>query len=224
MLTKNFNTLVFVILFFFSQQELLSQEGYEIINDSSYIFNIHPNLPSLIGKFSIFEAKEDNDPTNIYRISLYDLKDSSLSQEIIDTSDYFNFNADIIFSDFNFDSFKDISLVVFRDTRGQALYDYWIFNPQTNLYELNYEFSGLLDCYVTLDSLTKTIISECRGGCGGLCFHNSIYKVEKNKLLLIEENFTEQEIFDDRSRIKVITKKMIGGKMQITDIQFIDEE
>uniref|UniRef100_A0A832LK28 Uncharacterized protein n=1 Tax=Ignavibacterium album TaxID=591197 RepID=A0A832LK28_9BACT len=224
MLTKSFNTLAFIILFFFSQKELLSQEGYEIIYDSSYIFNIHPNLPSMIGRFCIFEAKEDNDPTNIYRISLYYLKDSSLFQEIIDTSDYFNFNEDIIFSDFNFDGFQDISLVVFRDMRGQALYDYWIFNPIKNLYELNYEYSGLLDCYVTLDSLTKTIISECRGGCGGLCFHNSIYRVEQNQLILIEEIFTEQEIINDRSRIKIITRKLINGEMEITDIQFIDEE
>lgn len=221
MLINIFNFLLFISLLL--PIELLAQKDYALIYDSSYIFNIHSNLSPVIGKFTILKTKDENKRTNIYKISIFNFKDSSLSQEIVDTSDYSNFWPDIIFNDFNFDGYKDISLVTFRDVKAQALYDYWIYNPQTHLYELSDEFSGLLSCEVVLDSTSRTIISTCRDGCGGLCFTISVYKIDENHLVLIEETNAEQEITNDKWRIKVTTQKLIDGEMKITNVQYQDE-
>ncbi len=205
-------------------QRSLSQNIDDIIiYDSTYAFNIHGALPSLVGRFHIYGTKKDDEKISIYNIKLLNMGDSSLFQEIIDTSDTFNFWEKIQIADFNFDGFKDISLVMSRDAIGQAQFDYWIFNPQKNQYELNNEFSGLLACEVDLDSTKKTISSTCRGGCGGMCFTSSVYRIEGNDLVLIEETNAEQEVTDDKWRIKVTTQKLIDGKMKITNVQYQDE-
>jgi hypothetical protein len=148
----------------------------------------------------------------LYELKFFNLSNNSLFTQVIDTVYDFYSWPDFEFGDFNFDGSLDLWTVIDRDAKAQPSYHFWIFNPATNTFEINQEFSDSLVCNLDINSRDSTISTGCQGGCAGMCGSGSTYKIVNNHLLLIETSGTEQVEVNDEWKLRSFTNKLINGK------------
>jgi len=224
MIKFNQKKLIFFILF--SPSILFPQSSNNLVTkilyDSTYQINISSQLPPLTGKFKIYELQNGESYSSVYNIQFFNSKDNTLFCAIIDTIFDFTYWPDFELADINFDGFKDVWTIIHRDVKAQPSYHFWIFNPQKHSFQLNKMFTDLLVCNLEINSEDSTISSGCQGGCMGFCGSEMIYKVSNNCLVLIESNESEQVEINGESKIQYTVRKLINGKMKVTEESYSD--
>jgi hypothetical protein len=113
--------------------------------------------------------------------------------------------------DFNFDGYLDLALVNWMGGTGNVGYCIWLFDPKTEKYTLNAQFSELIGNH-KLDPSAKTITTSSNGSAdtGSL----QIYAVRENKLVLILEEV--QEGAKGKCPIHWLRREQRDGKLVVT--------
>ncbi len=150
--------------------------------------------------------------STVYKAKLIIKSTNKLIQDISDTSNQC-IVADYEFLDVNFDGYLDIRFVDNIDMAANTSYHYWIFDKQMKKYVFNKSFSEVLINELNIDSINHTIQSTCRIGCAGRCESVYVYRVESEKLILVEQSIDSEEYVNDE--LQIITKhyKLVNGEM-----------
>ena len=183
MLNNNKSKFIFSLILF--SNLLFSQTSENIVTkilyDSTYKININSQLPPFIGIFKIFELQNGETNSSLYDLRLINSIDNSLFYALKDTIIDFTYWPEFEFEDVNFDGFLDFWTIIDRDVKAQPSYHFWTFNPPTNTFKINQEFSDSLVCNQDINPSDSTISSGCSGGCMGHCGSERIYKVINNR-------------------------------------------
>lgn len=127
-------------------------------------------------------------------------------------------NSGLVVDDINFDGVDDIALRTGNEgAYGGPSYTIYLYQPQsktfvenTALTQLASENLGLFD----VDPKNQTLATFTKSGC---CWHqSSIWKIDQNKPVLIEEVTEEADISADRPTLLITTRKWVNGEWQTT--------
>lgn len=171
--------------------------------DSVYVVRVSPALATYY-----LRLIEREDTTGEYTSWNYELRirrfvEGPILQDICgESGSPFDFMAPdeypgIEFADLNFDGFPDIKMFNNRAANGiNAGYAAYLFNPATEKFSYNEQFSDILGgTGIELDPVKKEITSSGELGCLGRCWSIDTYKVIGDSLILIRRIEQEQ---DDR--------------------------
>jgi len=86
------------------------------------------------------------------------------------------------FDDFNFDGYLDFSILVDKGATGNSSYNFYLFNPQRQIFEQPKHWPYL--CSPEFHPEQKRIISRGNGGAAGMVFGQSEYLVIGSRLIL----------------------------------------
>ena len=154
---KLFLIIIFISNLVFAQSK--ENQTSEILYDSTYQVSINHNLPTLIGKFKITEMYNGEAHSDLYELKFVNPYNGLLFSQVVDTGFDCGYWPEFKLADFNFDGYLDLWTVISRDTRAQPRYHFWIFNTQTNTFEINQEFTDSLVCDLDLNPRDSTISS-----------------------------------------------------------------
>ena len=171
---------------------------------------IHPTLPQFIFKLIGTQERPDDD-IEIKTIEIHQDNESQPIQ-IIKTSAIPTITEDYVafkIEDFNFDGYKDISLMQFSGLVN-AQYIYWLFEPKLGTFIQNAQFSEMITSPWEIDSENHSILSYWRWN--ALHQGTNYYKIINNQPVLVRQ---EEEIFMSEDIMKVIVSERVGNEMKI---------
>lgn len=228
---KNYKTIITIILYLFSYQFIFSQNNSQIQN-SSTVFDttLSFTLNKFFEPYFVHFVIIDSNDITIYSAKIYNNKKVFI-QSINDTINFMgkearmmvdrfsaepqnpNFNDDISFVDINFDGYTDIKIKSLVSVQGQSDYSFYLYNPGSNNFIYNKEFSNLC-CNLSLDYKSKEIsISDYTWQ--DETWKKWTYKVIDNKPTLYtiqtEHVYTE----DNKQKFRTIIEKLINGEMKV---------
>jgi hypothetical protein len=115
-------------------------------------------------------------------------------------------------NDWNFDSYKDITICTDISAKGNASYLIWIYSPKLKKFILNNQLSELFN--LKLDSITKTIKSNFKEG------QNESWKTLKyrnHKFITIDALIIEKYLSNSRGIcVKTTRTKRINNRIKTT--------
>lgn len=128
-------------------------------------------------------------------------------------------NSGLVIDDINFDGQDDIALRTGNEgAYGGPSYHIFLYHPEsktfvenTALTQLGSENLGLFG----VDPKTKTLTTFTKSGC---CWHqSSVWKIDNNQPVLIEEVTEAAEINTDPPTLLITTRKWVNGEWQTTE-------
>ena len=131
---------------------------------------------------------------------------------------YGNNNSGLVVDDINFDGIDDIALRTGNEgAYGGPSYTIYLYQPRsktfvenTALTQLGSENLGLF----SVDPKTQTLTTFTKSGC---CWHqSSVWKIDQNKPVLIEEITEEADISADHPTLLITTRKWVNDAWQTT--------
>ena len=127
-----------------------------------------------------------------------------------------NFNNDISFVDINFDSYTDLKIKSFVTMKGTSEFNYYLYNPDSNKFIYNKDFSNL-DGNLSLDAKLKEITSTIYEWQEETNY-TDLYKIIDNKPVLVMSKI-KGVLLEDRSKGKnqryyIHIEKLIDGEMK----------
>jgi hypothetical protein len=111
--------------------------------------------------------------------------------------------------DMNFDGYLDFRVLSFVMMRGQRFYNFWLYNPEKEIFEENIPLSETWD--VEFDHENKTVISSARL-VGPFDVRNETFTLKNGKLVLQHSEESEENPMKDHEG-HIIMKKRIDGKL-----------
>jgi uncharacterized protein (UPF0297 family) len=114
----------------------------------------------------------------------------------------------VSFDDYNFDGFKDLALLTMQGTSNYQQ-NIYLYHQAQKQFVLNANFSQIECLYA--NPKKKLLYSHVKGGYAGLIFTNKVFKIEKNKPVLIEK--IEQELLGDTQEFLKKVYLPVKGKM-----------
>lgn len=142
--------------------------------------------------FTLITSKEKGDYyAHVSGINIYQQKTDCLIQHLTVDCQLQSYNS-LEAGDFNFDGYKDFSIFEYHHAGPNITSLYFLFDPKTKMY---FE-SGFKGVSLQFDEHSKTI-AEHNQCCGGRQHTTAIYKVVKNKMVLLEQHCY---IYDERKQ------------------------
>ena len=182
----------------------------QIYLDSTFSIQINPSLPPLVATFTVTTDYKFGSHV-IYHIIFRNISDSSLFQEVVDTSDIFD-ESELNFLDINFDKYLDFNLVTSVGSQGSHGYHYWTYNKNIRRFEKNQDFEEVCG-EIKLDPSKQLI--HTTNYWGSTCC-NETYRIQNGKPLEIECETLEQVLDRNGHPIWHTTiEKLINGKMKV---------
>jgi len=194
---KNYKLLILLIIYFISPSSIFSQTNDSIsVFDTTISFTLHKNIKPYSVHFVIIDSVE----VTIYKTKIYN-NNRYLIQSLDDTINFMgkesrmmvdrfsydppnpNFNNDISFVDINFDGYTDLKIKSFVTMEGTSEFNYYLYNPDSNKFIYNQEFSNL-DGNLSLDAKLKEITSTIYDWREETDY-TEIYKIIDNKPVLV---------------------------------------
>jgi len=128
-------------------------------------------------------------------------------------------NSGLVVEDINFDGIDDIALRTGNEgAYGGPSYTIYLYQPQSKTFVENTALTQLASENLGLfnvDSENKTLTTFTKSGC---CWHqSSIWKIDQNKPVLIEEITDGEDIGAEQPTRLITTRKWINGQWQTTE-------
>ena len=157
-----------------------------------------------------------NDQCSVKSISIYNLSDKKLVQQIIPAENTFYCTMEkdqiLTIEDVNFDGLYDIRIIQFLPAGPNIPYFYWFFDAKTGRFKADKRLEDVVS--PEFDHQKKLIHSGWRDGC---CDHgNSIYKFIGEKLIKIEEVEIATDMKHEGYQI-FTRKKLVKGKWLVVE-------
>ena len=190
--------------------------------DYSVIMRINENMPELIFRIEgVHTLNPDRaDETNITKLTIYN-ENGSIKQEFhdLDTATWTgNEPYGLVFDDFNFDGYLDISLWRFQ---GGTIMNfpsyYWLWNDETGEFIRNDELEAIsAEAMIGTDSDDELLTAFTRHGAWG---HTIVYYrfIENSFVKVKEEDVRIADFSDEEAGILVTITELTDGEWVITD-------
>jgi hypothetical protein len=199
-------------------QNSITTPHNNILTDSTIVIQINPSIAKLKFDFivsAVNSTNEFSDGITKYEVNIYSLSTDSLIQSFSETAYIFEDDYSFEFTDINFDSYLDISLVNSISANGMNTGNsFWIYNKHSNNFSLSYEFSKLSNPDVDDDS-KKIYTSNFSTNSDEF----EVYVVENDKLVMVERSEIERYIDenDDKYYRKIKIYKLVDGDMKLVE-------
>ena len=198
-----------------AQNSLLSGpcEG-EIKIDTTYFVQINKELPI----YKLHLILYDDNCYNIYIFK--DNKTDTLQVINYGFLGSFHLDDDFEIIDANFDGYSDLQIFEMSGNTTNKMYVFWLFDPQTGLFEFSDKYSNSIGTNSYIDSRNKEIRTGGFTGCAGGCFHFDTYRIINGKRVLIKREY--QELAENQPEGNNLTiyvrtlEELVHGKMVIT--------
>ena len=182
--------------------------------DSTYLVEINQKLPKYKLRLRVYDD-------NCYNIYIFKENEKDTIQVInygFLGSSFLNDDFEIL--DANFDGYLDLKIFEMSGNTTNKMYVFWLFNPQTGLFQFADKYSNSIGTNTYIDNENKEIRTGGFTGCAGGCFHFDTYRIINGKRVLIKREY--QELAENQPEGNNLTiyvrtlEELVNGKMVIT--------
>lgn len=122
----------------------------------------------------------------------------------------------LIIEDCNFDGHPDLMLMQFLTAGPNVPYFYWIYNPETTLFESASDWENITS--PKFDRRRKCIVSEWRNGVAN--YGKDTYRLINKKPVLTEREEIKSDLVGNDYKIIYTKSKRMKGKMKVIKREF----